>query len=72
MKLEPNLGSRLDVADTRQHQRRQHLAVSEPFLNATANLFEKLFSWSYLEQLNQRFDPRIQTNQVWIGLGIGC
>jgi hypothetical protein len=66
MKLEPNRGSRLNVADSRKEQCGKALAIRQAFSNSGPNLLEKLCPRCVFDQANEWLDRRIKPHDAGI------
>ena len=68
MKFKPHR-PRLDISNSRQQQRRQHLPVSRPLLDPPRHLLQQPFPGRLLQQPHQGLDLRTKPDRSRINLG---
>jgi hypothetical protein len=66
VELESNGWARLNVADARQKQCGEDLAIGETLPDSNGDLFHEALARRVLEEANQRLDPRIESNNPGI------
>ncbi len=70
MKLEPDR-PRLDVPHPGQQQGREHFAVGQPATNPRGDFLEHPLARRIFQQADERFDLRVQPNQLRLQLRFG-